>query len=133
MLGGCWAPKFCCDPKSTPRNTPTQPPSMPTDQKLADTWLEALSVGSLQGCGHMRLLIDQVGLGLGLARAWRTKTKPLREGCASQACLCGASPPLHAPRCPAAFVGQPPPQTEDQSPTRISPTPPQPRSTRTLA
>ncbi|GBF88187.1 hypothetical protein Rsub_00899 [Raphidocelis subcapitata] len=35
------------------------PETMPTDQKLADTWLEALSVGSLQGCGHMRLLIDQ--------------------------------------------------------------------------
>jgi hypothetical protein len=32
---------------------------MPTDSKTADAWLKALSTGKNQGCGHVRLLIDQ--------------------------------------------------------------------------
>lgn len=32
---------------------------MPTDAKLRDAWLDALSMGQFQGCGHVRLMISK--------------------------------------------------------------------------
>jgi hypothetical protein len=32
---------------------------MPTDAKVKEAWLKALSVGKNQGCGHVRLNIEQ--------------------------------------------------------------------------
>jgi hypothetical protein len=36
--------------------------SMPTDPKAKAAWLNELSKGKNQGCGHVRLMIDQVGI-----------------------------------------------------------------------
>lgn len=46
---------------------PAPPPShsIPADKELANLWLEALSIGRHQGCGQMRLLIEQVDPGFG--------------------------------------------------------------------
>lgn len=35
------------------------PDTMPTDPVVKEAWLDALTHGSSQGCGHMRLMIDQ--------------------------------------------------------------------------
>jgi hypothetical protein len=32
---------------------------MPTDYKLAEIWLDALSESQYQGCGHVRLMMDE--------------------------------------------------------------------------
>lgn len=35
------------------------PEIMPSEDKSRDMWLDALTTGKFQGCGHMRLMIDQ--------------------------------------------------------------------------
>jgi hypothetical protein len=41
------------------RATPRPPPSAPVNAAARAIWLDALSTGELQGCGHYRLLIEK--------------------------------------------------------------------------
>lgn len=54
---------------------------MPTDEKTREAWMKALTTGKYQGCGHMRLLIEQV-------RVWLVVSPVCVGGGCSVQCAC---------------------------------------------